>query len=243
MTCQELRSYYEDRVRADTPSGADSAEIAAHVVACADCGRFVEAQREMETSLRLVRESAPPPSAALDATVLANYRRQAEEWRGSISATPARGQRSFAVLRWSAGLAAVVLVAAILSFIGRKTGPTTAQLPAAPLAAVSQPTDRGHRDGNLSQATTRKAPHATAHRVSSRHPVRSAATVVNPLPVGFRGLMYCDELSCSGAMEMIRVQLPSSAAFTSASTRTNGIVLADVLVGPDGIARGIRIVE
>lgn len=39
---------------------------------------------------------------------------------------------------------------------------------------------------------------------------------------------------------MIRVQLPMYAAsFPSA----NGMVFADVLVGPDGIARGFRIVE
>ena len=57
--------------------------------------------------------------------------------------------------------------------------------------------------------------------------------------------MYCDELSCVGAMEMIRVQLPSSrvAGLTPASTLPNGVIFADVLVGPDGIARSIRIEE
>ncbi len=45
-------------------------------------------------------------------------------------------------------------------------------------------------------------------------------------------------------MEVIRVQLPSSVTgLAAASTSANGAVFADVLVGPDGIARGIRIVE
>jgi hypothetical protein len=243
MTCQDLRSYYENRLRGGTRTGADSAEVAAHLVTCADCGRFVEAQQEMETNLRLVRESAPQPSAALDATVLTNYRKQAEEWLVSAGATPARRQPSVGVLRWSGGLAAVVLVAAVL-FLSRKNPPTmVTQSPAAPLAAVSQPTDTSHREENHSLVTTREVPHPAAYRARNRRPVPSAATLVNPIPVGFRSLMYCDELSCSGSMEMIRVQLPSSAAFASTSTQTNSVVLADVLVGPDGIARGIRIVE
>ena len=243
MTCQDLHSYYENRLRGGTRTGAGSDEVSAHLVTCADCSRFVEAQQEMETNLRLVREAAPQPSAALDATVLTNYRRQAEEWRGAVTATPARRQRPSGVLRWSAGLAAVVLVAAVL-FLSRKNSPTTiTQSPAAPPAAVSQPTNRSHREENLSQATTQEVPHPAAYRARNRRPVPAAATLVNPIPVGFRSLMYCDELSCSGSMEMIRVQLPSAAAFASASMQTNGVVFADVLVGPDGIARGIRIVE
>ena len=64
------------------------------------------------------------------------------------------------------------------------------------------------------------------------------------LPPDFRSLMYCDELSCSGPMEVIRMQLPASdLLFAPGSNSANGTVLADVLVGPDGIARGIRIVQ
>ena len=55
--------------------------------------------------------------------------------------------------------------------------------------------------------------------------------------------MYCDELSCDGGMEVVRVQLPSLAAgFMSVPTAGNRVVTADVLVGADGFARGIRIV-
>jgi hypothetical protein len=64
------------------------------------------------------------------------------------------------------------------------------------------------------------------------------------VPEGFRSLMYCDELSCNGGMEVVRVQLPSPAAgFMPASASGNRAVSADVLVGADGFARGIRIVH
>jgi hypothetical protein len=53
--------------------------------------------------------------------------------------------------------------------------------------------------------------------------------------------MYCDEMTCTGAFEVIRVEIspaPGHPADNAASP-----VMAEVLVGADGIARGIRIVQ
>jgi hypothetical protein len=45
-------------------------------------------------------------------------------------------------------------------------------------------------------------------------------------------------------MDVIRVQLPSPIfGIMPGSAQATGFVSADVLVGPDGIARGIRLVE
>ncbi|MGA7294303.1 MAG: hypothetical protein WBW53_12125 [Terriglobales bacterium] len=45
-------------------------------------------------------------------------------------------------------------------------------------------------------------------------------------------------------MQLIRVQLPSSAAaFELAAASSDGAIYADVLVGSDGIARAIRVVR
>src|SRR5262249_47443400 len=66
----------------------------------------------------------------------------------------------------------------------------------------------------------------------------------NELPTRFQSLVYCDPFSCSGAMDVIRVRLPSPVLRTTPfSGGTDSLVSADVLVGPDGIARGIRVVE
>jgi hypothetical protein len=244
MTCLELRSHYEGPLRGGTSLRLDSAEVAAHVATCAECSRFVEAQRDLDVALRLVREWVPEPSASLDAAVLANYRGHAVARPSSVGSAPARKQRSFALLQASAAVAAIVLVAVIVFssgrfFSGNRHGTTIAQ-PAARPVSVSQPVDRSFRGSNLSPATKLKA---ATQRVRHKRPTPSVAARDNLLPVGFHSLMYCDELSCSGAMEMIRVQLPSSADLTSPSARMNHVVFADVLVGSDGIARGIRIVE
>ncbi len=72
---------------------------------------------------------------------------------------------------------------------------------------------------------------------------RKAAAVTHrgPLPPGFASLMYCDEMSCTGQMEVIRVELPPPVTPTAGPAAAP--VMAEMLVGADGIARGIRIVQ
>jgi len=68
--------------------------------------------------------------------------------------------------------------------------------------------------------------------------------VEESFPTRFQGLMYCDPLSCPGAMDVIRVELPPPVLESGgAGPKARGIVFADVLVGADGIARGIHVVE
>src|SRR5262249_53486263 len=63
-------------------------------------------------------------------------------------------------------------------------------------------------------------------------------------PQEFRSLMYCDEISCDGGMNVVRVQLPAlPSGFLPAANTGTRPVSADVLVGADGFARGIRIVH
>jgi hypothetical protein len=62
------------------------------------------------------------------------------------------------------------------------------------------------------------------------------------VPDEFRSLIYCDELICDGGMELVHLQLPFAGGRPiSASNSGDRLVSADVLVGPDGFARGIRI--
>jgi len=240
MTCQELHSYFADPLRVDADLSANCAEVAEHIVACADCNPFVEAQRELGTSLRLARESAPRLSASLDAAVLANYRGHIAARESSV--TPARRRRPLAVLRWSTAVAAAMLLTAIVFFSSRKTVTTEAPPRTAHPAGVPQPPESNHATVTAQRPSRTKPDGVLARR---KRPASSPTNVGSSLPEGFRGLMYCDELSCVGAMEMIRVQLPSSrvAGLTPASTLPNGVIFADVLVGPDGIARSIRIEE
>jgi hypothetical protein len=239
MTCQEFHAYFEDPLRVEADLRTDYAEVAAHIAKCADCSRLVEAQKELGENLRLVRESTPQLSPSLDRAVLANYRRHIAGLSRFIAASPVPRRHAVPALLWSA---AAMIVIAILFLPDRKTVTTIAQPPTPKPPSVAQLPETNRERTIVAQRTRRLKP-----EVASARPRRSAASVVSPItpfPAGFRSLMYCDELCCLGAMEMIRVQLPSFAAgFKPASTAANDVVYADVLVGPDGIARGIRIVQ
>jgi len=235
MTCHELRLYFEDPMRTDARFDVE----AEHLAHCEECTRFVERQQELGAGLRLARMSGPTVPPSLDETILANYRSQIAE-RRPLARTTSR--RRFVILGWSAAAAAaaIVLVAALLMFNGRRTTATVAPPEPAPAVTAPQP---------IASTPPAVKPQARPQKRSppQRRPQPSEPSnlvLTGALPPDFRSLMYCDELSCSGAMQVIRMQLPASAAvFAPDSNSANGTILADVLVGADGIARGIRIVE
>src|SRR5437762_11804660 len=70
MNCREIQAFFED----NSPKfdKADCAEVTEHVSGCANCRQIADTSAR----LHLLRESAPPFPASLDAAVLANYRRQ-----------------------------------------------------------------------------------------------------------------------------------------------------------------------
>jgi hypothetical protein len=231
MTCHELRLYFEDPLRMD----AKSPREAEHLAHCTECARFVEARHQLGAGLRLVRESAPEPSAAFEAAVLANYRRRITGDPPLVrSRTP-----TFKVVCWTAAAAAVL---ALLLHPARR-------LETSNLKTESTQPPMAHP--GVSQKAANRVPWTNAASSpktrlrSARQPRRApqVATTKSPASEDFRSLMYCDALSCGGTMQLIRVQLPSSAAaFEPTAASPDGAIYADVLVGSDGIARGIRVV-
>ena len=270
MTCHELRSYFQglhfqdlhfkDLQRAGLR--IESASIAEHAALCSDCNRFLEEQRELQASLRVLRESAPEVPHSLNAAVLARYRQYASS-KSSVRVVPARKRINFVpALAWSAALAVAIFIAGEELRLFWPTGDaatSTIQPPAVPVdtapqtathptVAVQQPSP-GRRASTsairraLATRQKRTAQHLADIKPSAPRTENSTAIAADQLPVGFRSLMYCDALSCGGPMQMIRVQLPPSAAGLTSGSAPSEMVYADVLVGPDGIARGIRILK
>jgi hypothetical protein len=243
MNCDELLyTYFENDVAlADMNRNGLPAEMVAHIRICEDCRSFVDAQRELGARLRLLRDCAPQISASVDSAVLVNYRQRVDRPMASTGSTPPRKRTSpLATIVWKGGIAAAV---AVILLLAEKRTPTTAvHEHAGQATTVRQATSRSNKltaDGDETHPLRRQSPTHRARRRETGAPVMS-----NSLPSGFQSLMYCDQLSCAGTMDVIRMQLPASAADSMPASGTgNGTVLADVLVGADGIARGIRIVE
>ena len=261
MTCQELRSHFEDLNGMAAGPRPDSAEVAAHTAICASCSRVVEEQKELAGHLDWVRESAPKIPSSLDTAVLTNYRAFAVEKAQAARRTPSRRISLIAAAEWAVAVVVAIVIAGVALRLFFPTeeisnAPTQVTTPqaesasqsSAPPAASAQPSRANRSRSTIVAKAKWKSP--AENKQASRNIAQSEAPKIvptnsaEPAPVGFRSLMYCDALSCGGPMEMIRVQLPPSAAgLAPAWSQSNGIVYADVLVGPDGIARGIRIVQ
>jgi hypothetical protein len=237
MTCHELRLYFEDPLLMDAEFPGED-EHRAH---CTECARFAEARRKLGSGLRLVRESAPEPSEALEAAVLANYRAHIS---GGDPPLVRSRRRRLTVVAWTMAAAAVLAVAgALLLHSARRLETSNSKIESAqpPIAETGT-----FEKGAYSVPWTDAASSPKTRLRSLRQPRRGRqlATTKSPAFEDFRSLMYCDALSCGGAMQLIRVQLPSSAAaFEPAAAPPYGAIYADVLVGSDGIARGIRVVQ
>ena len=241
MTCQELHCYLENPLRIDVYMYRETlpAPVSEHIEKCRDCARLFEEQKALGISLNLARDSAPQVPASLDATVLANYRGQLAEPQGLSAAKRVAWGSSNVWFRWGVATAALAAIALVLFFVSRTPGPTTAKKVVLPQAHAPKTVARQEPD------TTKAAGVVETARTELHIPraaTTSKVTSPSPLPPGFSSLMYCDEMSCNGAMEVIRVELPSQAG-TEPGYAAGAPTMAEVLVGADGIARGIRIVQ
>jgi len=232
MTCQELHCYLENPLRVEVYMYRESLPVAVseHLATCGECACLFEEQKALGIGLSMARDAAPQVPAGMDARVLANYRRQMEE--PESLGRPRLWSFSNTWLRWAVAAAVIAVVTALL--LSRSHAPITAKK-IVPPAAVSQQ--------GVEVSAKEPAPVGSSKQEAAVERVRrtSVRTNSSPLPPGFASLMYCDELSCTGQMEVIRVELPTSAGQTSGPAAAP--VMAEVLVGDDGIARGIRIVQ
>jgi hypothetical protein len=238
MNCQELKSYLES---SPLLSGDPSAEhrFADHIAGCPKCVRFIEGQKELRASLSLLRESVSVPSAALDQTVLANYRKHIAGLRASANAARISKHGLRPSIRFAFGLAAAMALVALLLWPRKQPG--VAIQPVTPPPAISSMrSDTAQRVPIPQRPSRGKRRNAVSKQTQA---AVSSANMGDSIPEGFRSLMYCDELSCGGAMDVVRIQLQPSDAGLMAASQSSNVVSADVLVGADGIARGIRIVR
>ena len=244
MTCNELHDHVESSSLPSLTEGGLSADIAAHIEDCSACRQWIEIEEQLSNQLHLLRDNAPVIPATLDESILKGYRAQFQAVSSSSPAT--KPMRPMSTLVWRAAIAAVLLVGALILFGSRKPPSPQAivKVQPTPNAATAQPENQAKSETPKSIADVKVATPRVHHRTTVKKTENtSAEAATNPLPPDFRNLMYCDALSCSGAMEVIRMNLPAAALGMSSPSRSSSVVAADVVVGPDGVARAIRILN
>lgn len=246
MTCTELRARIENSATASMQAALQHSEVVDHARTCAGCTRFIGEQADLIRLLNLARDAAPEISPAVDSAVLAAFHRRPEPV--AVGSNPFRKPMGLpANLLWRGAAAAGILAAAMGVIAYRKaalSGPAT-PAPAA-IHPASTPASIPAVAKKISPAKPEKSNHRARRTASAPLAVAAAvpATARRSFPEGFTGLMYCDQLNCGGPMDVVRMQLPALAdGHAPGSRRMNDVVYADVLIGSDGVARSIRIVQ
>jgi hypothetical protein len=234
--------------------------LSAHARECSGCGKWMESQRALGGALQLLRAQTAQREAGpkVELAVLEAFRTQGFEPVADVEpyrAAPAAWKlsRVFEVGAYLA-VAAALIVGIFLGgrmWRDRQAPPTQAhvQQTTTPQQVNSQaakladdksservPTDVAQKPANSA---------ATAGTVASMKRPQTAAGKSSATTIdrqGFVALMLCDPLICSGDEQVIRMELPENELGTAEGNGSQPVI-ADVVVGDDGLVRAMRIVN
>jgi len=261
MTCNE----FLDAVESLTASQlvlmrTEDEQMSAHARECAACGKLLEAERLLGSALQSLhaRTARREASPRVGRAVLAAFRTQGFGAKAALApdrAAPAAWKLSrFFEYGAYAAVAAALMVGIFLGarmWRDRQMSATRVQAPA--ITAPPQ-TDSGEKRTADNNPPDEAKPMDISRKVASPARIRGeklsarklqenneSATSASTDRQGFVALMFCDPLICSGDEQVIRMELPSTG--TAADGNSSQPVVADVVVGDDGLVRAMRIVN
>ena len=233
--------------------------ILAHARECAACGRWVESQCRLANAMQALRASTAQREASpkVEQAVLRAFRSQ--EFAPASPAAPERAapvvwklSRVFEIGAYAAVAAALIMAL----FLGSRllhdrqasTKPVQVQAASIPRQSGSVTAATGAKSSTPSEAASperaARPPRAKTDNVTVQESRQMTGQTAMTAPdnEGYMALMLCDPLICSGDEQVIRMELPASAA-ASPEGNSNQPVLADVVIGDDGLVRAMRIVN
>jgi hypothetical protein len=260
MTCEE----FMDAAGGLTPSqllrmrSAEDQPLVAHVGECGACREWLESHRVLGNALHALSASTAPLEASpkVEQMLLQAFRKQEFAPR-AVELTQKAAKSLWTLSRFfEAGAYAAVAAALVVGvFLGaRILRDQQNKTNRAPLQAVNAPqSNKAAAAAQNSEArTTAQAPQVATKAATSiassavaarKQSAQAAASQANSAENGgFVALMLCDPLICSGDEQVIRMELPASAV-TGVDSSTTQTVLADVVIGDDGLIRRMRIVN
>ena len=255
MTCRE----FMDAAAELTPSQllrmqAGGQSLAAHAGDCRACAEWLKSHRLLGNALQTLSAATANAgaSAAVEASVLQAFRGQQSAPKIVAMPEPAVRRwwqlgRAFEIGAYAAVAAALIVgaflgsrllhdrqapqqdeqakavVAPVVPKSGPQEAPIAAEIPTQSVKNAAEPAMR-----EVSVRDRRKAPVSSAAKAASATTDR----------LDYVAMMLCDPLMCSGDEHVVRMELPAT---TDGSTQQT--VLADVVIGDDGLIRGMRIVN
>ncbi len=254
MTCRE----FMETAESFTPSQllrAQAAEepLMAHARECAGCGRWLESHRTLGNAFYALRTSTEQRQAGpeVELAVLQAFRTQG--FAPKVVEMPLRTPPALWTLSRVFELGAYGAVAAALIvglFLGSrilrdKQAPARteqAQTISAPQSKVQELSAANGGETKQQAAKPTGISVARVAGVSAKQaaPDRVRLNTAGSDQAGYVALMLCDPLICSGDEQVIRMELPATVTADGSSAQP---VLADVVIGEDGLVRAMRIVN
>jgi len=260
MKCNEFMSATEcwtpsqlSLMRGDDPA------MLAHARECAACGRWVESQCRLASAMEALRASTAQCEASpkVEQAVLRAFR--AQEFVPALPAAPDRAapvvwklSRVFEIGAYAAVAAALIMAVFLGSRLLRDRQTT---LKPAQVRAASIPQHGGSFTAAIGAESPTPSEAASPERAARPPRAKTDNVTVQESPQmtgqavvtardneGYMALMLCDPLICSGDEQVIRMELPVAAAVSVEGSATQP-VLADVVIGDDGLVRAMRIVN
>ena len=237
---------------------ADDPVMLAHARECAACGRWLESECRLAGALQALRASTARREAGpnVEQAVLLAFRSQ--EFVAASPAAPARAapvmwklSRFFEVGAYAAVAAALIMAVFLGSRLLRDRQRTPAPVQARTAIAPQESGSPGAAavvntapsETMSSQIAAKPAATRTASVRNRQSQTATGQTVTTAADnEGFVALMLCDPLICSGDEQVIRMELPDGGA-VSGGRNAGQPVLADVVIGDDGLVRAMRIVN
>jgi hypothetical protein len=166
-----------------------------------------------------LRNRTLQPSPLVKSSLLAEFE----------SLRPASNPRRERIMYYAIALAVMCLVVSwVILHRPPAQPPAVAHAPAEAPAALAP-----KRTPAPSQSATKVAHH--------KDPAHRRPSVAAPAPHNdFYPVVMCDSVTCAGPALTVRVQLPRSPL---AARGSNTPVMADLLVGEDGLVRGVRLLQ
>ena len=255
MNCSEFQHISHELAR-DRVEGREKVEALAHAEECSRCAEYLEQERTLSLKLGFLSQvmHAQGAPAQLEPVLLAAFREHAAQASEKSVVPLHAGPRYWAHQKfWVWGASAAALAAVLALAIGLRSGQRapSQSATAAPANAVAvQPETSAPAPivAEQDRITGHQAAiQAVTHNRVTVPRVRTASDEGTTIAdaSGFVPLVYCDELNCGTPGDVVRVELPASSLpmMGFANEVHTGPVRADVVIGEDGIARAIRLVD
>jgi hypothetical protein len=261
MTCRD----FMDSAELLTPSQllrlpAEEQPLSAHVSECRSCREWLESHRALGNALQAVSSETAEQQAGpqVEQAVLQAFRKQ--DFAPQVVVLPKRAASSLWTLSRVfeygayAAVAAALVVGVFLGvrILGDRQSKAT---PVQATVTTPQSGDSANSTMDGKSAATERPATETAEKVAGSGSVRHSVIAAKrsaPVPAktatsvsetaGYVPLMLCDPLICSGDEQVVRMELPVMGS-ASADGSPGQTVLADVVIGEDGLVRGMRIVN